>query len=225
MNNAGGGGGITGRHHHQGGPTGTGMGMGNGQNYPNNQHDFASGGGTYNDPGFNNTASTGGQYGGGQFGGPGQQGGGGGVGGEQFGGPGHMHQGTGGGQFGGPGQGAGGQYGGGGPGGVTGGGLGAPTGGGGGGGVTGTSDRAYQHTGVGNDGNNMGSQAPVGASAGEKEFVGKVERLAGTALCSSSLKAKGAEKERSVLDPHSHFCQSVLTESNLLFFILVKRRH
>jgi len=47
--------------------------------------------------------------------------------------------------------------------------------------------------GAGTAGNTAGG---AGAGAGEKAFVGKLERAAGTALCSSTLKAKGLEKER-----------------------------
>lgn len=34
------------------------------------------------------------------------------------------------------------------------------------------------------------------ASAGERAFIGKLEHAAGTLLCSSSLRAKGIQKER-----------------------------
>jgi len=38
-----------------------------------------------------------------------------------------------------------------------------------------------------------------GGSATEKKIVGKIEQVAGTALCSSTLRAKGLEKERLVI--------------------------
>jgi len=54
---------------------------------------------------------------------------------------------------------------------------------------------------AGGAGAGTGAGAGVGptggtGSAGEKAFVGKLEHAAGTALCSSTLKAKGLDKER-----------------------------
>ncbi|GJJ15591.1 hypothetical protein Clacol_009869 [Clathrus columnatus] len=73
--------------------------------------------------------------------------------------------------------------------------------GGGGGGFTGPTTNDTPHGYPGQHNNNIGigggtGGGGTGASASEKEILGKVERMAGTALCSSSLKAKGLEKER-----------------------------
>jgi len=44
-----------------------------------------------------------------------------------------------------------------------------------------------------------GAASKGSGSAGEKAFVGKLEHIAGSILCSSSLKAKGIQKERYVI--------------------------
>lgn len=140
-----------------GGFNGQGMGQynqtGTGQDYPSNQRDFVSGGGT--DPAFNNNNNypntTAGYH---KFGGTG-------AGNAGLTGLTGQHHGM-----------------------QTAGGPGATCG--------------YNNTttGTGGAGTHAPGRAANGASAGEKELLGKIERAAGDILCSSTLKAKGAEKER-----------------------------
>lgn len=173
----------------------TGTGVRGGQDFPPNQHDFASGGGP-TDPAFNNNyPNTGHHHGQGH----------------------HNIGGTGAGNTGftgGTGAGNAGITGGGGPGAGNAGFTGGPGAGnagftgGTGAGNTGFTGPTGQHHGAGGPGatggytntGGAGANAPGraanGASAGEKELVGKIERVAGDVLCSSTLKAKGAEKER-----------------------------